>query len=95
MPFEKNRIDWSKPWLSDGGLVAATQTDGRCSSDIFDASEWPDNSEDGQKIAALVGAAPDLLAALKSVQPYFEGEHAHDHPDCVQLRAAIAKAEGR
>ena len=43
--------------------------------------------------ARLVIAAPDLLAALKAVRPYFEGEHAYDHPACVQLRAAIQKAE--
>lgn len=42
----------------------------------------------------LIAAAPDLLAALKVLQPYFAGEHAYDHPHCVQLRAAIAKAEG-
>lgn len=45
--------------------------------------------------ARLIAAAPDLLEALKEVQPYFEGEHSHDHPTCVAIRAAIAKAEGR
>lgn len=43
----------------------------------------------------LIAAAPELLEALKAVAPYFEGEHAYDHPHCVQLRDAIAKAEGR
>ena len=42
--------------------------------------------------ARLIAAAPDLLTALQAVQPYFEGEHHPDHPHCVQLRAAIAKA---
>lgn len=42
--------------------------------------------------ARLIAAAPDLLETLEAVAPYFAGEHAYDHPHCVQLRAAIAKA---
>ena len=37
---------------------------------------------------------PVLLAALKALQPHFAGECAYDHPDCVQLRAALAAAKG-
>lgn len=36
-----------------------------------------------------------LLAAMKSASLYYLGEHAHDHPTSVKLRAAIAKHEGK
>jgi hypothetical protein len=42
----------------------------------------------------LLAAARDLFEALEAVRPYFEGEHSHDHPHCVQMRAALAKATG-
>ena len=35
-----------------------------------------------------------MLAALEALRPYFEGEHAYDHPHCVQMRAAIKAATG-
>jgi hypothetical protein len=55
--------------------------------DADDQAIWEAN-------ARLIAAAPDLLAALEAVRPYFEGEHAYDHPHCVQLRDALAKATG-
>jgi hypothetical protein len=47
---------------------------------------------ENQANARLIAAAPELLKTLKTVQPYFEGEHHYDHPHCRQIRAAIAKA---
>jgi hypothetical protein len=35
-----------------------------------------------------------MLAALEALRPYFEGEHAYDHPHCVQMHAAIKAATG-
>jgi len=46
------------------------------------------------EIEKLRAVNAELLEALQAVAPYFEGEHAFDHPHCVQLRAAIAKAIG-
>ena len=43
-----------------------------------------------QANAALIAAAPTLYEALTRLLPYFEGEHAHDHPDSVFARAALA-----
>ena len=40
----------------------------------------------------LLMGAWELAEALKRLQPYFEGEHSYDHPCCIQLRAALAKA---
>lgn len=37
-------------------------------------------------------AAPELFEAVRRMLPYFEGEHAYDHPCSVQARAALAKA---
>jgi len=51
---------------------------------------WPDRAEESEANARLIAAAPDLLAALKEV-----AHHADD--ECgfmVQVKAAIAKAEG-
>ena len=45
-------------------------------------------SEHGREDAALIAAAPDLLAALKAIKPYLVGGEA------IIANAAIAKAEG-
>ncbi len=44
--------------------------------------------------ARLIAAAPELYEALEALRPYFEGEHYPDHPHCVLIRAALAKARG-
>lgn len=38
--------------------------------------------------SALIGELRDALASLL---PYFEGEHAYDHPDSVRARALLSK----
>jgi hypothetical protein len=50
-----------------------------------DPDEWYAN-------ARLIAAAPDLYEAVARMLPYFEGEHAYDHPCSVFARAALAKA---
>lgn len=47
--------------------------------------------------ARLIAAAPDLLAALKSVLSVGGGTtgFSADHPTNIAIRAAIAKAEGK
>lgn len=40
--------------------------------------------------AALIAAAPDLLAALQSLMPYFQS----GHPEARVAREAIARATG-
>lgn len=42
--------------------------------------------------AQLIASAPELYDALKALLPYFEGEHAYDHPCSVQARSALLKA---
>jgi len=100
MPFESHKIDWSKPWQTDeAGLVNAPLLDGEMSFDIFDAGEWPGNSEDARKIAALVGVAPELLAVLKEIAevpttaetPGVASDPEFDEMIC-KARAAVAKA---
>lgn len=44
--------------------------------------------------ARLIAAAPDLLAALKTLCAAYEACNGEDHPAYKQARAAIAKAEG-
>ncbi len=52
------------PWVNDNGLVYGTGMGG-ASFDIFDASEWNGALEEAHANAALIAAAPDLLAALQ------------------------------
>lgn len=50
------------------------------------------SEELGRANATLMAAAPELFEAVRRMLPYFEGEHAYDHPCSVQARAALAKA---
>jgi hypothetical protein len=58
------------PWVNDNGLVAGRcRKDNKLSSfDIFDASQWWGDEEEGQANAALIAASPQLLATLERVQ---------------------------
>ena len=44
---------------------------------------------------ALIAAVKALEAALREIQPYFEGEHYYGHPHCVLIRAALAQLDKR
>lgn len=48
--------------------------------------------DEAVRYAHLFAAAPDLRDALEALLPYFEGEHAYDHPDSVRARKALLKA---
>lgn len=87
------------PWENDGGLVAGRESRERfqpgTSVDIFDASDYPNElHEEMLATAALIAAAPDLLAALKAILPWHDSHPAEatDNPLINQCRAAIAKA---
>jgi hypothetical protein len=101
------------PWVNNDGLVYGVESRERFapypSLDIFDAGEWPGELRDeAMANAALIAAAPDLLAALKAmVEPWHgfsdvELKRRHlmgaiDTPDLeriTQARAAIKAAEG-
>lgn len=74
------------------------------SQDIFDANEWPDELHDeAMANAALIAAAPDMLAALEAmVLPFalISDEVLRQYPDTPQpiailaARAAIRSAKG-
>lgn len=63
----------------------------------FDAAE-ADMAAVQQPAIRNLRALIDAARALDAVRPYFEGEHAYDHPHCKQIRAALAplmeKADG-
>lgn len=48
-----------------------------------------------EAFAALIAAAPDLLAALRRMVAAFGGWGGTDSPACAAARAAIDKAESR
>jgi hypothetical protein len=60
-----------------------------------------DDNGDADANARLIAASPDLLEALKRIEPiidvieYFSPEKAVDGSIAKQIRAAIAKAEGK
>jgi len=61
-----------EPWTNDGGLVNGRESRARyapgVSLDIFDASQWPVELEsEALANAALIAAAPRLLAALNDL----------------------------
>jgi hypothetical protein len=53
-----------------------------------------DRFADDAANARLIAAAPDLLAACERALGWFEGDYGVNHPETVELRAAIAKATG-
>lgn len=56
----------------------------------------PDQKETALANAALIAAAPQLLAALRGMVDSYEREgHRSKNPALIAARAAIAKAEGR
>lgn len=60
-------------------------------------SRYTDDRRDPEAYAnaALIAAAPDMLAALRDLLGYVGGwDSAPDHP-CGKARDAIARAEGR
>ena len=87
------------PWQlhkSDDTLVIGT--DGRevaeACGDYTEEAEWPRMEAN----ARLIAAAPELLAALKRAESHFGMlPSGMDEPGSVmaEIRAAIAKAEGR
>ena len=81
------------PWRD--GTEGNFRIYGRDGQDVAEALPRVLNTREWRANARLIAAAPDLLEALKELQPFFEGEHHPDHPHCRQMRAAIAKAEGR
>lgn len=89
------------PWTNDRGLVNGKETRARVgdgiSIDIFDAAEWPaDRKDEALANAALIAAAPDLLAAARSALNFIEnteGELGIKLDSGDALRAAIAKVE--
>lgn len=76
-----NIIAQPTPYLPDG-LIAATRYLGNA----------PERETEHAANAALLAAAPDLLAACRKVVNNWGDLHPKD---LQQLRAAIAKAEGR
>jgi hypothetical protein len=83
------------PWTPDPeGLVACTIEDG---DGVPICDVYLD--ERGQANTALIASAPELLAALRSCVPFVERVAAQSGGDgsltLAQIRAAIAKAEGR
>lgn len=71
------------------GIVAITYGDVDENGD-----EKPDNDAAMHANARLIAASPLMLEALKSTLPRLRGELSHDHPELLQVEAAIAQAEG-
>lgn len=44
--------------------------------------------------ASLIGAAPDLLAAIEAMLPMYSGQFGEDCEEVITAREAIAKARG-
>lgn len=81
------------PWHVDGVEIIADG--GRCI-----VWELGQSLEDRTADAALIAAAPDLLAALKTIAANSDEENEWDaveklHANLAAAEAAIAKAEGR
>ena len=81
-------------------IIAQALTDSENEAEKFRAARdrawidrWKASAEMGVQAEAERDAAlaklDKAMAALKTVRPYFEGEHHYDHPACVQLRAAL------
>ena len=70
------------PWRIKGEMTRRTLK-GANGKSIVVVERWTKEED-----ACLIAAAPDLLAALKLVEPYVSLDH------LGQVQAAIAKAEG-
>ena len=86
------------PWTNDDGLVTGGESRARfapgVSVDIFDASEWgAEQHDEAMANAALIAAAPDLLAALKGLATRDHTPDRYAGTELRAARAAIAKAE--
>jgi hypothetical protein len=84
------------PWVNDNGLVNGLDPragiKGPRSFDIFDAADWPGDEEEAQANAALIAAAPEMLAALKKMLKSFRGRMWIGGVN--EIEGVIAKAEG-
>ena len=86
-----------KHWKNDMDILAVGP-DGR-----NPVAKILEQGEQGERIAALIAAAPDLLAALEAILPEFEMLYEDFDPDgqlgawiewSVMAQNAIAKAKG-
>jgi hypothetical protein len=105
---ENNTLDFDPGDFSAGTLVGGyllTTSDAKLNAlPLTQVGDFTD-FESLEKRGKIFAAAPDLLAALKAALPLVEGFDDHDHVDegeepivapvLAQIRAAIAKAEGR
>ena len=75
------------PWVTDGSTIRTAAEPGWLIATIENAIARESN-------AALINAAPDLLAALDVVAAMAAHDWGKDHPAIIQARTAIAKAKG-
>jgi hypothetical protein len=90
------------PWFLEGYWDVKSKFDlgGWVSSNppagcpIFQLEPSVGTAEEIVANARLIAAAPDLLAALKTLCAAYDACNGDDHPAYALARAAIAKAEG-
>lgn len=90
---------WTKDWSYTAKLSGSENHKGfyigiKGVGVFADVMPIDEDGKEGQKIARLMTAAPDLYDALDSILPYAANMLEHDHPVVAKARAALAKANG-
>ncbi len=94
------------PWRFDGtGKLQGRNGQAVCTLPNYDASEGPQDKAEQEATQRLLASAPDLLAALESVELFLfrcegnggstEGQNTTLGDHIATTRAAIAKATGQ